>query len=105
MPRELRIPPDTKGDPNATEMIRVWLAHDDVHLSLFLGMWQDAADSVVDERDAWGTMLADITHHIARGLNDSHAFQEADTVRRIRESYLAALDAKDKQRTGGYVDS
>jgi hypothetical protein len=86
-------------------MIRVWLAHDDVHLSLFLGMWQDAEDSSVDERDAWGTMLADIAHHIAHGLKQSHDFSEADTVRRIRASFLAALDAKDKQRTGGYVDS
>jgi hypothetical protein len=105
MPRELRVPPDTKGDPNATEMIRVWLAHDDVHLSLFLGMWQDADDSDVDERDAWGTMLADIACHIARGLKQSHTFDEADTVRRIRESFIACLSTHDKKRSGGYVDS
>jgi len=53
-----------------------------------------------DERDAWGTMLADIAHHIARGLNESHTFPIDDTIRRIRESFLAMLDAKDKQLTG-----
>ena len=105
MAKQLRIPPETEGDPDAREMIRVWLAHDDVHLSLHLGMWQDAEESEIDERDAWGIMLADITHHIARGLHQSHTFPVADTMRRIRESYLAALDAKDKLRSGGYVDS
>jgi predicted secreted Zn-dependent protease len=86
-------------------MIRVWLAHEDLHVSLFLGMWQDAEESEVDEREAWGTLLADVVHHIARGLNQSHTFPEPDTVRRIREAFLEALNAKDKQRTGGYVDS
>jgi hypothetical protein len=105
MPRQLLIPPETAGDPDATEMIRVWLAHDDVHLSLYLGMWQDAEDSQVDEREAWGTMLADIAQHIARGLNQSHSFPVDDTIRRIRESFLAMLNAADKQRSGGYVDS
>ena len=105
MPRPLSVPPDTAGDSDATEMIRVWLAHEQIHVSLFLGMWQDAEDSDVDEREAWGTMLADITHHIANGLNQSHDFPINDTIRRIRESFLAMLDAKDKQLTGGYVDS
>ena len=56
--RELTIPPETHGDPRATEMIRVWLAHEDVHVSLLLRRWEDADDSEVDEREAWGNMLA-----------------------------------------------
>ena len=49
MKRELPIPPETQGDDRATEMIRVWLAHNDLHVSLNLGMWKDAEDSEVDD--------------------------------------------------------
>jgi hypothetical protein len=105
MTRPLDVPPETAGNPHATEMIRVWLAHKDVHLSLLLGMWQDAEDAGVDERDAWGQLLADVAAHIAGGLNQSQGFAEADTLRCMRESFIVGLDASDKQRTGGYADS
>jgi hypothetical protein len=68
MKRALDIPPETEGDDRATEMIRVWLAHNDLHVSMLLGMWSDAEDSEVDERDAWGQLLADLTRHIANGM-------------------------------------
>lgn len=52
MIRELGRPPEIAGDPHATEMIRVWLAHNQLHVSMLLGMWEDARESKVDERDA-----------------------------------------------------
>jgi len=64
---ELPIAPETEDDDRATEMIRVWLAHNDLHVSLNLGMWQ-GADSEVDEREAWGFLLANLTRHIANGM-------------------------------------
>src|SRR6185503_18949061 len=42
--RELKHPPEIAGDKKATEMIRVWLAHDQLHVSMLLGMWQDAEE-------------------------------------------------------------
>jgi hypothetical protein len=61
MKRELIQPPEIAGDEDATEMIRVWLAHNALHVSMLLGMWQDAEESEIDERDAWGELLCDLT--------------------------------------------
>ena len=102
--RELLRPPEITGDDEATEMIRVWLAHGDQHVSLLLGMWQDADDSELDEREAWGDLLADTIRHIAHGLSQSHGWQPAETIRRISLSLTENLrtDAVGAV-TGGYV--
>lgn len=63
--RELKRPPATTEDENATEMIRAWIAKGDLHVSLYLGMWQSLQEPEIDERDARGEMLADITRRIA----------------------------------------
>lgn len=102
--RELRIPPETEGDPDATEMIRVWLAHDQLHVSLLLGMWEDADDSEVDEREAWGTLLSDVAKHIANGMLQSHTWPEADTLAKIKKAFLENIEYLERKVTGGYVD-
>ncbi|WP_407136580.1 DUF5076 domain-containing protein [Xanthomonas protegens] len=56
------------GDPGVAEMIRVRLAHDDVHVSLLLGMWADAEDCDLDKREARGNLLTDVAQHIANGM-------------------------------------
>lgn len=102
--RELGPPPGIEGDESATEMIRVWLAHSQQHVSLLLGMWEDAEDKQVDERDAWGFLLADLTRHIANGLNQSHNWPVKSTVQWIRQSYLQNLADDDHEIEGEYVD-
>lgn len=103
--RELLIPPETDGDPHATEMIRVWLAHQDVHVSLLLGMWEDAEDSEVDEREAWGNMLADVARHIANGMRQSHAWDEKDTIAKIKQAFLENIEHQERILEGGYAQS
>ena len=97
--RELPKPPEIEGDLDATEMIRIWLAHNELCVSLLLGMWQDAADSEVDECDAWGELLSDVVKHISNGLQQSHSWDKAETASRIRDSLLHNL-----QRTDGVVE-
>jgi hypothetical protein len=103
--RELTIPPETEGDTSATEMIRVWLAHDHVHVSLLLGMWEDAEDSDVDEREAWGNVLADVTRHIAYGMRQSHAWNEKDTIARIKKAFIENIEYQERKIEGGYSNS
>ena len=102
MKRELPIPPETKGDDRATEMIRVWLAHNDLHVSLNLGMWKDAEDSEVDERDAWGFLLSDLTRHIANGMMQQYGWDYDATRDHIRVSFLKNFDDKAGGATGTF---
>jgi hypothetical protein len=89
--RELARPPEIAGDDHATEMIRVWLAHNELHVSMLLGMWEDANDCKIDERKAWGHLLADLTRHIANGFRQSHGWPEKSTISWIRQEYLENL--------------
>ena len=103
--RELVVPPETDGDPLATEMIRVWLAHNDVHVSLLLGMWEDAEEAEVDEREAWGNMLADVARHIANGMNQSHGWEQKSTIARIKQAFLDNIEHQERVIDGKYADS
>jgi len=101
--RSLDTPLEIDGDPEATEMIRVWLAHNDVHVSLLLGMWADAEDCDVDEREAWGNLLADVARHIANGMSQSHSWSQRDTLAKIKQAFLENLEHQEKVLSGGYV--
>lgn len=102
--RELKIPVEVGGDDDATEMIRIWLAHEGLHISMLLGMWQDAEDCDIDERDAWGELLADTIRHIANGMQQSHEWNSEETVAQITRSLLKNLDLPKGVVTGGYVE-
>ncbi|BBO27699.1 hypothetical protein AltI4_20870 [Alteromonas sp. I4] len=102
--RELRIPIEVGGDEKATEMMRIWLAHDELHVSLLLGMWEDAEDCDVDERNAWGELLADTIRHIANGMEQSHGWDKKETIAQITRSLLKNTDLPRGTITGGYVE-
>ena len=84
-------------------MIRVWLAHQDVHVALLLGMRNDAEDCDVDEREAWGNVLANVARHIAIGMNESHAWPQRQTLAMIKKAFLENLENQESKLSGGYV--
>jgi hypothetical protein len=100
---ELEIPPKTQGDERASEMVRVWLAHSELHVALRLGVWADAGDTEVDERFAWGYLLADLARHIANGMNQSHGWDQIETLDEIREAFLENL-GQDRKIEGEYPE-
>ena len=102
--RELKIPPETEGDEKATEMMRVCLAHGNLHVSLLLGMWADAENCGIDERDAWGELLADTIQHIANGLSQSHSWNKEQTAIRITNSFLKNIKSPQGLVTGEYMN-
>jgi Domain of unknown function (DUF5076) len=100
--RELYQPPEITGDDRAMEMIRVWIAHNHLHVSMLSGMWEDAEESQVDERDAWDELLADLPTHIANGMMKEYGW-DYDSIRdRIRAALLQHLDDKIENDRGGF---
>jgi hypothetical protein len=88
---ELKIPEGVEGDPDAMEMIRVWIGNKDIHVSMLLGMWEEASHHDIDEREAWGELLGDIVRHIANGLTQSHDYNSAASEQRIANALLTHL--------------
>ena len=85
MAAELPRPDSIAGDPDATEMIRVWLAHNSPQLALRMGMWDEAG---LDEREAWGILLADVVRHVGRGLAEQCGWDVDETTGRVLDSLL-----------------
>jgi hypothetical protein len=103
--RELRIPDGVEGDDDATEMVRFWLAHDKPHVSLLLGMYEDAEDCEVDELFAWGNILSDIAQHVANGMEKSHGWDFAESVKKIAAYFYQAMAERAPGLEGEYPDS
>jgi len=57
---QLRVPEPARTDAKSFELLRVWIAHQDQHISLRVGVWK--------EPEHWGMMLADLARHIAATL-------------------------------------
>jgi len=89
--KELQIPEGIEGDPTAMEMMRVWIGNKDIQVSMLLGMWEEASNFEIDERDAWGELLADLIRHIANGLTQSHDYNTTASEMRIANSLLSHL--------------
>jgi hypothetical protein len=103
MKRELDVPPEAAGEENATEMIRVWIAQEQLRVSMLLGMWKDAEQSDIDERDAWGELLADLTRHIANGMMKEYGWDYESTRDRIRTAFLKNFDDKSRTIEGDFT--
>ena len=78
---QLSIPEAARKDRQSLELVRVWLAGEQQHVSIRGGVWDDPA--------AWGIMLADLARHVANSYQDK-GFDRTKTLRRIQ----AALDAE-----------
>ncbi len=79
---ELPIPSRASDDPQAREILRLWIAAGGQHISLYAGVWEDPA--------AWGLMLADILTHLCR----CYAQDAGLDTERTRERILQALHAE-----------
>jgi len=100
--RELPIPDGIEDDPSATEMIRVWIANNDIQVSMLLGMWADTDNFDIDEKQAWGELLADLIRHIANGMNQSHGWNKDETELTIANSLLTHLGYGENTVEGQY---
>ncbi len=62
---ELPTPPNLGTDPDATELVRVWIINQEMACSLYPGAFDDPA--------LWGVVLADVARYVARGLQETES--------------------------------
>lgn len=92
---ELKIPDAAKADPEAVEILRIWLSGGSQHVSLKTGVWDDPA--------AWGLMLADVARHVANAYATDGADRE-ETLRRAVHGFNIEMDSPTDEPRGAVQD-
>ena len=95
-PHALQIPPGVEGDPNATEIARIWAAHGQQHGHLRSGLWEDAGN--------WGIMLVDLARHVANAYEQDGRGDYFEVLGRIRQLFDAEWDSPTDIATGKLTD-
>ena len=81
---QLPIPETALRDPKSFELLRVWIASEDQHISLRSEVWADPA--------AWGILLVDLARHVAESFERGSQLNRSDALARIREGLDAEWD-------------
>ncbi|MCA9221434.1 MAG: DUF5076 domain-containing protein [Planctomycetales bacterium] len=87
--RQLMLPPAAESDDGAIEMLRAWIAEGGLHCVLNVGHWHK--ESKIDERHAWGIMLADVARHVSNALHDVAGMDQRESLKNIVESFIAEI--------------
>jgi len=87
--KPLSPPPEVETDEFSVEMIRGWIAERGLCCNLNLGHWH--RHSNVDERQAWGVLLADLCRQIATELQDVTQDDPSESLRILVEALLSEL--------------
>lgn len=98
---ERPVPNAALRDPAAVEMLRVWVAEQQLHCSLKIGIYRDGMG--VDEELAWGTILADAARHIARALHPENEKEQGTALSKIRLRLNEELSVPTSDISGGFV--
>jgi Domain of unknown function (DUF5076) len=82
---QLRVPESAKTDAKSFELLRVWVAHHDQHISLRVGVWEDPT--------AWGVMLADLARHIANAFEQTENRDPLEVLERIKAGFDSEIQS------------
>ena len=83
--KELPIPDAARKDSNSVEVLRAWIAHNQQHISLNTGVWDDPA--------VWGIFLVDLARHLANAYQQEHGMDFNGTVARIKWAFDAEMNS------------
>jgi hypothetical protein len=100
--RPLIMPPAAEADMNAVEMARIWIAKNKLHCVLNVGHWSET--SGVDERHAWGIVLADMARHASLALEDSMGCDPRENLKIILESFRTEIAHKTSEHIGEWPE-
>jgi hypothetical protein len=100
--RPLIMPPAAEADMNAIEMARIWIAKSKLHCVLNVGHW--STTSGIDERHAWGIVLADIARHASFALEDSMGSDPRENLKMILESFRTEIAHETSEHTGEWPE-
>lgn len=97
---ERPIPEAALRDPNAVEMLRLWIAEQRLWTSLNIGVY---AEQGIPEAKAWGIILADTARHLANALEDEQGAPPNETIGEICRHMLEELGNPTSETKGGFV--
>ncbi len=89
---QLPVPPAVAQSSSAAEVLRVWVADGQQHISLATEVWSDPA--------AWGLLLVDHARHVSRAYEQAHGRDADEVLRRVREGFDAEWSAPTDTPTG-----
>jgi hypothetical protein len=92
-PHQLLIPPLAANDRGAVEVLRVWSAGGNQHVSINHLIWEDPA--------VCGIMLVDLARHVARAFDQSGAMDERQVLSRIKKLFDAEWSSPTDAPRGG----
>jgi hypothetical protein len=95
------IPDAALRDKDAVEMLRVWIAQRGLHCSMKVGMYRETMN--VPEEKARGTIFADVARHVTKALESGYSTNAAESLEKIRDSFLAELAAPTSEAKVGLV--
>jgi hypothetical protein len=94
--RELIIPPAAEADPQSFEILRVWAADGEQHVTIESVLEGNAQD--------FGEMLVDLARHGANLYRQRESVSFTEALRRIREGFDAKWEGTWEWPTGGIHD-
>jgi Domain of unknown function (DUF5076) len=89
---QLRVPEAARTDAKSFELLRVWIAHQDQHISMRVGVW--------NEPEAWGMMLADLARHIAAAFEQSEKRDPTETLARVKAGFETEMESPTEEVHG-----
>src|ERR1035437_10284732 len=92
----LPTPSDVATDPNAHEILSLWVING-LPFCLIQVAWNNPA--------AWGLALADVARMIGNALRDSQGIDPKVAVTVLRELFNRELDKPTAETAGKFVDS
>ncbi|MGH7485023.1 MAG: DUF5076 domain-containing protein [bacterium] len=98
---ERPIPPAAIRDPDALEILRIWIAERSLQTSIRIGVYKDS--NVVEEK-AWGIILADTARHVARGLSEEVNVGASELLSRIVRSFTNEIGDPTSETEGGFIN-
>jgi hypothetical protein len=90
---QLPVPPAVAKASSSAEILRVWVADGQQHVSLASGIWSDPA--------AWGLLLVDLARHISRAYEQSEGRSADEVLARLREGFDAEWSSPTDEPSGG----
>ncbi len=89
---QLVVPDAARKDKRSFELLRVWIAEHDQHISLRVGVWEDPSH--------WGIMLADLASHIANTFEQAEGLTHVQALKSIQLAFNAELAEPTGEATG-----
>ncbi len=93
--RELAIPPVAQADPKALELVRVWAANGQSHVSISVEAWKDPA--------TWGILLVDLARHVANYYAQNRSLQRDEVLLRIKNMFEAEWKSPSSEVEGNIL--